>query len=95
MATHVKDHSIHPTFHPGDDHLCQPLCPIDIGFAGTGLLVTGPDTPKHVTLATSPTQSAYDEFGKRYAQSLAAYGIEVKLLPSEGSAQNLEWLAAG
>ena len=54
-----------------------------------------PTPPKHVTLATGPAQSAYDEFGKRYAKALAAYGIEVQLLPSEGSSQNLEWLAAG
>ena len=54
-----------------------------------------PAPPKHVTLATGPAQSAYAEFGKRYAQAMAAYGIEVQLLPSEGSSQNLEWLAAG
>ncbi len=54
-----------------------------------------PTPPKRVTLATGPGQSAYDEFGKRYAKALAAYGIEVQLLPSEGSSQNLEWLAAG
>src|SRR5450830_890611 len=54
-----------------------------------------PTPPKHVTLATGPDQSAYSEFGKRYAKALAAYGIEVQLLPSEGSAQNLEWLVTG
>lgn len=54
-----------------------------------------PTPPKHVTLATGPAQSAYAEFGKRYAKALTAYGIEVQLLPSEGSSQNLEWLAAG
>lgn len=54
-----------------------------------------PTPPKHVTLATGPDQSAYAEFGKRYAQAMAAYGINVQLLTSEGSSQNLEWLAAG
>jgi TRAP transporter TAXI family solute receptor len=54
-----------------------------------------PTPPKQVTLATGPAQSAYDEFGKRYAKAMASYGIEVQLLPSEGSSQNLEWLAAG
>ena len=54
-----------------------------------------PEPPKHVTLATGPAQSAYAEFGKRYARAMAAYGIQVQLLPSEGSSQNLEWLAAG
>ncbi len=54
-----------------------------------------PTPPKQVTLATGPAQSAYAEFGERYAQAMAAYGIEVQLLASEGSSQNLEWLAAG
>jgi TRAP-type uncharacterized transport system substrate-binding protein len=54
-----------------------------------------PMPPKHVTLATGPDQSAYAEFGLRYAKALAANGIEVQLLPSEGSSQNLAWLAAG
>ena len=54
-----------------------------------------PTPPKQVTLATGPAQSAYDEFGKRYAQALAAYGIEVKLVESEGAAHNLELLTRG
>jgi hypothetical protein len=54
-----------------------------------------PTPPKQVTLATGPAQSAYDEFGKRYAKALAAFGIEVKLVESEGAAQNLQWLSQG
>lgn len=54
-----------------------------------------PTPPKRVTLATGPAQSAYAEFGKRYAKGMAAYGIEVQLVPSEGAAQNLEWLTQG
>ena len=48
-----------------------------------------PNPPKRVTLATGPAQSAYEEFGKRYAKALATEGIEVILQPSEGSAANL------
>ena len=44
-----------------------------------------PNPPKRVTLATGPAQSAYAEFGTRYKKALAANGIEVVLLPSEGS----------
>ncbi len=51
-----------------------------------------PTPPKQVTLATGPTQSAYAEFGKRYAAELARHGIEVKLITTEGSTQNLEML---
>jgi TRAP transporter TAXI family solute receptor len=54
-----------------------------------------PMPPKQVRLATGPDQSAYAEFGKRYAKALARHGIEVKLISTEGSAQNLELLRAG
>jgi len=54
-----------------------------------------PTPPKQVTLATGPAQSAYDEFGKRYVAALAGYGISVKLVESEGAAQNLQWLTEG
>ncbi len=65
-----------------------------------GLLVLAywwldPNPPKRVTLATGPAQSAYAEFGARYKKALAANGIEVVLLPSEGSSANLQLLMQG
>jgi TRAP transporter TAXI family solute receptor len=54
-----------------------------------------PNPPKRVVLATGPAQSAYDEFGKRYATALARYGITVELLSTEGSSANLELLRSG
>ncbi len=54
-----------------------------------------PNPPKRVTLATGPAQSAYEEFGKRYAKILTEDGIEVVLLPSQGSAHNLQLLREG
>jgi TRAP transporter TAXI family solute receptor len=51
-----------------------------------------PNPPKRVTLATGPAQSAYEEFGKRYAKALALEGITVNLLATEGSAANLQLL---
>jgi TRAP transporter TAXI family solute receptor len=54
-----------------------------------------PMPPKHIRLATGPAQSAYDEFGKRYAKALAKSGIQVQLVPSEGSSQNLQLLHDG
>ena len=54
-----------------------------------------PNPPKRVVLATGPAQSAYDEFGKRYAQALSRYGITVELLPSQGSSANLDLLRTG
>ncbi|MDF1485143.1 TAXI family TRAP transporter solute-binding subunit [Ramlibacter sp. H39-3-26] len=54
-----------------------------------------PTPPRSVALATGPAQSAYAEFGTRYRQALAAEGIEVVLLPSEGSQDNLRLLREG
>lgn len=54
-----------------------------------------PNPPKQVTLATGPAQSAYEEFGKRYAKILAENNIQVTLLPSQGSANNLQLLREG
>ena len=54
-----------------------------------------PNPPKRVRLASGPAQSAYDEFGKRYAKLLAQEGIQIELVPSEGSSDNLRLLRAG
>lgn len=54
-----------------------------------------PVPPKTLTLATGPAQSAYSEFGERYAKALRANGIEVMLLPTDGSSANLELLRSG
>jgi TRAP-type uncharacterized transport system substrate-binding protein len=69
-------------------------------FVAVGLLVLAylwldPTPPRRMTLATGPAQSAYDEFGKRYQKALAANGIEVALLPSQGSSDNLRLLREG
>lgn len=51
-----------------------------------------PTPPKVVTLATGQAQGAYDAFGRRYAQWLGRYGIEVRLRPTQGAAENLDLL---
>jgi len=51
-----------------------------------------PTPPRRVVLATGPEQSAYAEFGKRYAAELKRYGIEVVLRPTRGSLDNLHAL---
>ena len=71
-----------------------------VALLALGLLVLAywwldPNPPKRVTLATGPAQSAYDEFGKRYQKALKPYGIDVVLLPSEGSSANLQLLRQG
>lgn len=54
-----------------------------------------PAPPRRVRLATGPAQSAYAEFGQRYAKALAANGIEVVLVESQGSQANLQLLREG
>lgn len=71
-----------------------------IALLGLALLVLAylwldPNPPRTVTLATGPAQSAYDEFGKRYVRALATEGIQVVLVPSEGSSDNLRLLRDG
>jgi len=71
-----------------------------IVFIVIGLLVAAywwlqPQPPKHVTLATGPTGSAYAQFGKRYAEALRHNGIEVELKATSGSTENLQLLRTG
>ena len=54
-----------------------------------------PNPPKRVTLATGPAQSAYEEFGNRYAKALKANDITVELVTTQGSAANLQLLREG
>jgi len=67
----------------------------------TALLLWGayewlqPTPPKRLVLATGPEQGAYAEFGKRYAERLARYGVAVELRTTQGSADNLRLLKDG
>ncbi len=72
-----------------------PFALLAAGLIMLAYLWLQPTPPKTVTLATGPAQSAYDEFGKRYQKALAANGIQVVLLPSEGSSANLQLLRDG
>ncbi len=72
-----------------------PFALLTIALLGLAYWWLDPNPPKRVVLATGPAQSAYDEFGKRYADALRRYGITVELLPTEGSSDNLELLRTG
>ena len=76
--------------------LCGPLALLAVGLLALGLLGwLNPTPPRVVVLATGADQSAYAEFGQRYRKALAEQGIEVRLLPSEGSLANLQLLREG
>ncbi|MEY2688018.1 MAG: hypothetical protein RL375_2216, partial [Pseudomonadota bacterium] len=71
-----------------------------VGLLGIALIALAywwldPAPPKHLVLATGPKQSAYAEFGLRYAQALALHGVKVELRATQGSAENLALLQAG
>jgi hypothetical protein len=72
-----------------------PFVLLAVGLLVLTYLWLDPTPPRRVSLATGPAQSAYDEFGKRYRKALAANGIEVVLVPSEGSSANLQLLRDG
>lgn len=58
-------------------------------------LVVDPTPPRQVTLATGQENSAYEEFGKKYAAALSKHDIKVTLQRSPGSQENLQRLNHG
>ncbi len=69
-----------------------PLLLLTLLLLAGAYVVLKPTPPRRVVLATGPEQSAYAEFGKRYAAELARYGIKVVLQPTRGSLDNLRAL---
>ena len=72
-----------------------PFVLLAIALLGLAYWWLDPNPPKHVTLATGPAQSAYEEFGRRYAKALLRDGITVELVTTQGSAENLQLLRSG
>jgi TRAP-type uncharacterized transport system substrate-binding protein len=58
-------------------------------------IVVDPAPPRHVILATGQDNSAYEEFGRKYATVLARDDIKVELQRSLGSEDNLQRLIDG
>lgn len=54
-----------------------------------------PAPPLHLTIAGGPEGSNFSTVANRYRELLARDGIELKVVPSRGSADNLELLASG
>ena len=53
------------------------------------LRFVAPGPPKFVTITTGGEAGAYYAFGRRYAEILRRSGVELKVLPSAGSVENL------
>ena len=73
----------------------SPFALLTVGVIALAYWWLDPTPPKTVVLATGPAQSAYETFGRQYAQALAREGIRVELLPSEGSSHNLALIRSG
>ncbi len=73
----------------------SPFALLTVGVIALAYWWLDPAPPKTVVLATGPAQSAYETFGRRYAQALEREGIHVKLLPSDGSSHNLALIRSG
>lgn len=58
-------------------------------------VLVDPAPPRHVTMLTGQENSAYEEFGKKYAAALAVHKIEVSTVRSLGSQDNLQKLNSG
>ncbi len=72
-----------------------PFILLAVGLLALAYWWLDPNPPRRVTLATGPAQSAYAEIGARYRKALARSGIEVVLLPTAGSSDNLALVQQG
>jgi len=72
-----------------------PVLLLAVGLLAATYWWLDPQPPRTVTLATGPADSAYAQFGHRYAQALARDGIRVQLLSTDGPAGNLKALREG
>src|SRR5882757_6230139 len=76
--------------------LAQTLAPILIVSAAAiwlALHFVQPAPPKTLTIASGPKDSSYERTAGRYREILARNGIELKVISSAGSLDNLERLA--
>jgi TRAP-type uncharacterized transport system substrate-binding protein len=63
-------------------------------IAGAALVMLSNMPPHTIVMATGPEGDAYYEIGKRYRDVLAKSNVEVRLVPTAGSVENLALLHA-
>jgi len=72
-----------------------PFVLIAIAVLALTYVLLDPAPPHYVVLGTGPEGSAYEAFGKRYAEELKRFGIRVELRRTLGSRDNLVLLRDG
>lgn len=66
-----------------------------LAVVATMWLLVDPAPPSTLTIATGRPDSFYDRLGRRFAVALRRQGIEVELVETAGSAENLQLLRSG
>jgi TRAP-type uncharacterized transport system substrate-binding protein len=61
-------------------------------IAGASLVMLLTLPPRLIVMATGPEGGNYYELGERYRKVLADEGVQVRLVPTAGSAENLAML---
>ncbi|MEB2319751.1 MAG: C4-dicarboxylate ABC transporter substrate-binding protein [Pseudomonadota bacterium] len=71
-----------------------PFAVLAVALLALAYYALDPMPPKRLRLATGPEQSAYEAIGADYRDRLARFGVTVELVPTAGSSDNFERLAA-
>src|SRR5262245_58917941 len=71
------------------------LAVLTVATLGLSVWLAGPSPPRKIVLATGQEGGGYDRFGQQYQARLAKMGLEVELLNTNGSVDNLQRLLDG
>lgn len=66
---------------------------LGLALATAVVVFTNFGAPSSITIISGPKGSAFERYAERYKKILARDGVTVKILPSEGSSDNLKKLA--
>lgn len=68
------------------------LVVLTLGALILSMLLTGPSPPKKIIMATGQPGGGYANFGEKYKEQLKKNGLEVELVNTKGSIDNMERL---
>jgi TRAP-type uncharacterized transport system substrate-binding protein len=68
---------------------------LPVAMLGLSIWLAGPSPPRRIKMATGLEGGGYDTFGQQYRKQLGKMGLEVELVNTQGSIENLELLARG
>src|SRR4029077_8987789 len=71
------------------------LALLTAAMLGLSVWLTGPAPPRRIVFATGQEGGGYDALGKQYQARLRKLGLEVELVNTNGSVDNLQRLVNG